>query len=384
MTNLVFNLVNADVVAAFYSSNFDEDGEIYEELTISMEETENITVRMREFEDARIFGTGGNVNRYFVYQDTLQFSSAFNEHLSRNEWLELADSLPVTLIVVDNKNHEELTRRAGVPVNSNILINHSRTQASGNWAEFAPFVFDNQILQLQNRDDDAVTYLPLHGELRGSDVPNEIIQFSAMSYVIVLVPEVNAHFYVWSIQTEDSYNFIKYARSFFHDMLPYDDGVGFVASIFDQASEERAVRSLFHTIMIAMYSFIGMLTLIALTNIISTISTNVRSRSREFAILQSVGMTHKGLRSMLNLESILCSVKSLIYGVPLGVGVSYMMYLFMMESVWFPYELPWLAIIQCIGGVFAIAWLTMRFAVSRLRDKNIVDSIRSEAGKLML
>jgi len=164
-------------------------------------------------------------------------------------------------------------------------------------------------------------------------------------------------------------------------MLPPNDVIGFHAGISDQAAQDNAMRSLFNTIMIALYGFIGMLTLIALTNVVSTISTNVRSRSREFAILQSVGMTHSGLRNMLNLESILCSVKSLIYGIPLGVVASHLMYQFIMESVWFPYKLPWLAIIQCVAAVFAITWLTMRFSVSRLRDKNIVESIRSEAGR---
>jgi len=383
MTNLVFALIDAEVVASFHSSRqviFGEDGISTENyMTISTNEADNITAKMREFEGVRIFGVGGNTIRYLIYKDTLHFSAAFGEHLQRNEWLELADRLPVTLLVVDEKNHTELAMRAGVPIGSNILINHARTQASGNWAEFAPLVFNGQTLQLQNYNGE-ITNLLLHGELRGSDVPNEIIHAS-MSYVVVLVPEIDAHYYFWAVQTSDPHNFAEYTRGFFRDMLPPSDDVGFNATVFDQAAEENAVRSLFNTIMIALYGFIGMLTLIALTNVISTISTNVRSRSREFAVLQSVGMTHSGLRNMLNLESILCSFKSLVYGVPLGIGISYLLYLFMMESVWFPYELPLLAIIQCIVAVFLITWLTMQYSASRLRNENIVESIRAEAGR---
>jgi putative ABC transport system permease protein len=291
----------------------------------------------------------------------------------------LRENFNITLLTVDAESYAELCRLAGVPLGSNILINHARTRNDGNWVGFAPLVFSAQTLQMQNHDGYTV-YLPLHGELRGVDVPNEIIHAS-MSYIVIIVPEVNAHYYFWSVQTSDPHNFAEYARGFFRDMIPPCDDVPSMAHVFDRAAEDNAVRSLFNTIMVAMHGFIGMLTLIALTNVISTISTNVRSRSREFAILQSVGMTHGGLKNMLNLESILCSAKSLIYGIPLGVGVSYLMYLLLMESVWFPYELPWLAIIQCVIAVFAITWLTMRFAVSRLRGNNIVESIRAESGR---
>jgi len=383
MTNLVFAIIDAEVMASFHSSRhviFDEQGEVAEQiyLTISIEETENITAKMREFDGARVFGVGGNTHRYTIYQDTLNFSTAFTAHSCINEWLEITNRLPVTLIVVDRENYAELARRAGVPIGSNILINHSRMQVNGNWAEFTPLIFNGQTLELQNYSG-STRYIPLHGELRGSDVPNEVIH-AAVSHLVVLVPEIDVHYYLWAVQTNDPNNFAEYTRGFFHGMLPQYDEVGFNNTVFNRAAEDDAVRSLFNTIMIAMYGFIGMLTLIALTNVISTISTNVRSRSREFAVLQSVGMTHSGLRNMLNLESILCSVKSLIYGIPLGVGISYLLYLFMMESVWFPYELPWLAIIQCMIAVFAITWLTMQYSASRLRNGNIVEGIQAEAG----
>ncbi|MCL2203329.1 MAG: ABC transporter permease [Defluviitaleaceae bacterium] len=380
MANLVFALIEADVVATFHSSwlgRVGEDGEIAEQryMSISTEEAERITARMRAFEGARVFGVGGNHFRYTVDREELRFTPDF-ERMGGNEWLILPtdDAFPVNLLTVDHENYAELARRAGVPLGSNILINHVRTRYNGNWAAFAPLVFSGQTLRMQSHDG-YVVYLPLHGELRGADVPNEIIH-AAMSYVMVIVPEMNAHFYFWAVQTDDPHIFADYARGFFRDMIPPCDDVASMAHVFDQAAEDNAIRSLFNTIMIAMYGFIGMLTLIALTNVISTISTNVRSRSREFAVLQSVGMTHTGLKNMLNLESILCSVKSLIYGIPLGVGASYLMYMFVMESVRFSFEMPWLAILQCVVAVFAITWLTMRFSVARLRGGSLVDGIR--------
>jgi putative ABC transport system permease protein len=91
-------------------------------------------------------------------------------------------------------------------------------------------------------------------------------------------------------------------------------------------------------------------------------------------------MTHDGLNRMLNLESILCSAKSLIVGLPLGALASYLVYQSMMQSVDFSYELPWLAVVQSVVAVFVITWVTMRYSASRLRGKNIVETIRSESG----
>ena len=126
------------------------------------------------------------------------------------------------------------------------------------------------------------------------------------------------------------------------------------------------------------YGFVAMLTLIGLTNVISTISTNVRSRSREFALLQSVGMTPWGLRRMLGLESVLCSAKSLVIGVPLGVVGSYLVYKALKMPVEFSYALPWLPIILCTLGVFVITWALMRYSASRLLGGSIVEAIRKD------
>ena len=115
-----------------------------------------------------------------------------------------------------------------------------------------------------------------------------------------------------------------------------------------------------------------------LTSVISTISTNVRMRSREFALLRSVGMTYGGLKHMLNLESIMCSAKSLLWGLPIAILLTYLIHQPISSMLPVTYQLPWLAIIQCVAGVFAITWVIMRFSVSRLHNENIVESIRAE------
>ena len=81
---------------------------------------------------------------------------------------------------------------------------------------------------------------------------------------------------------------------------------------------------------------------------------------------------------MLNLESILCSVKSLIIGVPLGILGAYVVYNYMGDPVEFAFKIPWIPILQCALGVLAVTWITMRYAASRLRGGSIVEKIRAD------
>lgn len=55
-----------------------------------------------------------------------------------------------------------------------------------------------------------------------------------------------------------------------------------------------------------MYGFVILLVLMGFTSVISTLTTNIRIRSREFAVLKSVGMTNKSLCRMLYSESVFC------------------------------------------------------------------------------
>jgi putative ABC transport system permease protein len=81
---------------------------------------------------------------------------------------------------------------------------------------------------------------------------------------------------------------------------------------------------------------------------------------------------------MLNLESVLCSVRSLILGVPLGTLGAFLLYKGMGFAADLPFVLPWLPIFECVIGVFIVTWITMMYAANRLKDGNIMETIRGE------
>ncbi|MGF7050763.1 putative ABC transport system permease protein [Paenibacillus sp. DS2015] len=127
------------------------------------------------------------------------------------------------------------------------------------------------------------------------------------------------------------------------------------------------------------YGFIVLITLISVANIFNTISTSISLRKREFAMLKSVGMTPKGFNKMINYESIFYGIKSLLYGLPISIGVMYLMYKSLMNSFQFDFTPPWISIMYVIVAVFIIVSSAMLYASSKVKKENIIDALKQES-----
>jgi len=162
-----------------------------------------------------------------------------------------------------------------------------------------------------------------------------------------------------------------------YEFLSFDAGWGQSRVVRDWAEQDRQMIEL---VMFFIFTFVGVLILIGLTNVISTISENVKTRSKEFAVLQSVGMTGGGIGRMLNLETIFSSFKALLYGVPLGILGSYGVFTAMANVQIHRFYPPWTWLTISIIAVFIVTWVTMRFAVYKLKNQNIIETIRNGSG----
>ena len=146
----------------------------------------------------------------------------------------------------------------------------------------------------------------------------------------------------------------------------------------DFAEQARENNSINLIISIFLYGFVAVISIIGITNVFNTITTNVALRSREFATLRSVGMTDKEFKKMIWYESFLYGTKSLLYGVPVGLGLSYIFYRQFTNILEMSYIVPYQQVIICILFVFIIVCLTMQYAVKKVEKQNIIETIRSE------
>jgi putative ABC transport system permease protein len=129
------------------------------------------------------------------------------------------------------------------------------------------------------------------------------------------------------------------------------------------------------------YFFVIMISLIAVANVFNTISTNIRLRRRELAMLRSVGMSDRDFNKMMNFECIFYGMRTLLYGIPIAGFISWLIYLGFvsvekMEN--FDFVFPWGSMIISVFSVFLIVFITMLYAISKIKKEDIIDALRDD------
>jgi putative ABC transport system permease protein len=126
------------------------------------------------------------------------------------------------------------------------------------------------------------------------------------------------------------------------------------------------------------YGFIVLITAISIANIFNTISTSISLRKREFAMLKSVGMTAKGLNKLISYESIFYGLKALFYGLPVSIGIMYLIYKGTMNSFDYHFWIPWVSLGICFISVFVIVGSAMLYSIGKVKKDNIIETLRQE------
>lgn len=151
-------------------------------------------------------------------------------------------------------------------------------------------------------------------------------------------------------------------------------------NIFTINIQEEADRqnSLILIIAIFLYGFIIVISLIGVTNIFNTITSNMNLRSKEFANLKSIGMTKKEFNRMIRLESIFYGLKSIIIGLPLGILGSYLLYLAFREGILMEYTFPVMPTVVAVVVVFLLIGGIMKYSLNKINKQNIIETIRKD------
>ncbi len=149
-------------------------------------------------------------------------------------------------------------------------------------------------------------------------------------------------------------------------------------SVSNYDEEAKSEKGIIIVISIFLYGFITVLTLIGLTSVFNTITSNMELRRKEFASLKSIGMTKKEFNRMIRLETLFYSIKSLIYGITLGIITSIIIHKIINNNIIIEYELPIKAIVISIIFVFTIIYIIMKYSMNKINEKNIIETIRNE------
>ena len=207
--------------------------------------------------------------------------------------------------------------------------------------------------------------------VRGSSGMNFVYPFSLAGSVFEdFDAENNSYYYM--LQSD------SHAESYTAVQTVLNDNGFDGKNLQDIAEQEESERNIVTIIRVFSYGFIVLISLIAAANVFNTISTNISLRRREFAMLKSVGMTQSGFNKMMNFECLLYGSKALLLGLPVSCGVTYLIYLAIMEGYEASFHLPWTAIGIASLSVFLVVFITMMYSMSKIKKDNPIDALKNE------
>lgn len=126
------------------------------------------------------------------------------------------------------------------------------------------------------------------------------------------------------------------------------------------------------------YGFVALLTLISCANVFNTITTNIILRRREFAMLQSIGMTDKELHRMMRFECMKYGTTSLFIGIPISILITVIIHYVINQEMEIAFRFPTLAVIICIVSVFLIVFLSMLYSLNKIKSQNTIETLKNE------
>ena len=150
-------------------------------------------------------------------------------------------------------------------------------------------------------------------------------------------------------------------------------------SVIDSIDEAQKLEQTMNVMKIFVYGFIVVISLVSVTNIINTISTNINLRKREFAIIKSIGVTPQGFKKMIYMESILYGILSLLYGIPIGICMNVLMNKILEGVITVQTLIPYKAILICVVAIFIITFIASYIPLKKISKENIIDNIRQDS-----
>ena len=147
-------------------------------------------------------------------------------------------------------------------------------------------------------------------------------------------------------------------------------------SAYDYAQSVSENRQIFIIIQIFVYGFVCIMIVFAMLNIINMMSASIDKRKRELGMLLSVGMSPKDISKMLFYESFIYGLKTLLYGIPICIGIEWIFYKQMSsDTVFVP---SFMAYVIAFVVIMIVMFITFRVGLMKFRKQNIIETLKED------
>ena len=296
----------------------------------------------------------------------------------------IADSINV--IELDQATYDEYRQKLGIKDERPILYNYVNTLEYSDGNRFVTnkkYYQENSDLSLElvriTESDELEKYTTLENFHFTDKLPEMLENYITSPTVFVSESEFNR---IWNLE-DGQVSFVYEAMINGDDLDSIDTYLKDKSNSVDiyyinYVTQMRDSKNMVLAIEILFYGLLTLVTLIGVTSVFNTITTSINLRKKEFAVLRSVGLSPKGFNKMIWFESIFFGLKSLLYGLPVGILASYLISRNMGMLVENSFHLPIPAIIISCFGVFVVVMISIWYQASKVKKENIIDTIRNE------
>lgn len=157
----------------------------------------------------------------------------------------------------------------------------------------------------------------------------------------------------------------------------YTENIEPVMAYSSKATKAKEFESMRNTLIIVGGVLSLIIGLIGVLNFINSMLTSILTRKREFAMLQSIGMTSKQLVKMLITEGLIYTASAGAVSVVLGTAVSALLADTIAANLWFfTYKFTLLPLIATIPILLVIGTLLPMLVLKSVEKQSIVDRLR--------
>ena len=167
------------------------------------------------------------------------------------------------------------------------------------------------------------------------------------------------------------------ATSAMYNVMNDSDFLGYsVFNVDDQVKTQTDMVTVVNTLS---YSFAIILALVAVANVFNTLVSSLLLRQREFAVLQSVGMSRTGVRRMVMWECVRFGARGLIGGLAASFVVALLLHRGMELSFrGLGFTMPWASVAIAFAVCVMVTLLACAYGLKHAKTDNVVEALRMQ------
>lgn len=336
----------------------------------------DITVWTHEEEERNILNeylkNNQDVDGYYMLFSDTSYKLTLNDDYFSSDYNGLMD-IKLTTHVVDDETFKKICKVNKIAYldNSHALIMGVAVNNAGAYsyhhfkdikADFIEkIVLGNGKKETYVKPFDRLTYI--------SEDPYRIIKGYADSVEIIISESYYKQYY------QDANNTLSHHIKTDEHTKMANDLTTLELSFYNYTESNQSEYEMILVMQIFIYGFICLMILFALLNIMNMMSASVDKRKKEFAMLLSVGMSHRDIKKMIFKECLVYGIKTFIYAFPVCIFVEWLMFR-QVSSQLMPFTVSYDAYMISFIVIMGVMLFTFKTALNKLHKQNIIESLK--------